>query len=167
MAVLAERYGRACQNSPDVVNLEQLWGHFGVTLGSLWGQTGNNCDNRHSRWLFWRSDMAELARTALTLSTWSHFGVILGHFGFILSSLWPELAEVGAKLTLSWPNMAPSWPKLGPRWLQICTWGHSGSTLGSLWSHFGDTWGSFWGDFERFRDRFEGLSHQFELTLGT
>ena len=88
--------------------------------------------------------MAEFARTALTLSTWSHFGVTLGHFGFILSSLWPELAEVDAKLTLSWPNMAPSSPKLGPRWLQIYTWGHFGSTLESLWvilgtlgDHFG------------------------------
>ena len=40
MAVLAERYGRACQNSPDVVNLEHLWGHFGVTLGTLWGHFG-------------------------------------------------------------------------------------------------------------------------------
>ena len=42
------------------------------------GQTGNKCDNRNSKWLFWRSDMAELARTALTLSTWNNFGVTLG-----------------------------------------------------------------------------------------
>ena len=88
--------------------------------------------------------MAELARTAPTLSSWSHFGITLGHLGFILNSLWPKLAEVSANLTLSWPNMAPSSPKLGPRWLQIYTWGHFGSTLESLWvilgtlgDHFG------------------------------
>ena len=107
MAVLAERYGRACQNSPDVVNLEQLWGHFGVTLETLWGTLGslwhllaNFFVKEASSGRPFRPKCAEYTLfQRFSRGVWATLGTLGDHFGVILNVFGTVLSDFGISLS--------------------------------------------------------------------
>ena len=110
MAVLAERYGRACQNSPDVVNLEPLWNHFGalgVHFEFTLAQVGRSWCQFDPKLAQYGPKFAKVGpKMAANLylgALWVHFGVILGtlgdHFGVALSVFGTVLSDFGISLS--------------------------------------------------------------------
>ena len=95
MAVLAERYGRACQNSPDVVDLEPLWNHFGalgVHFEFTLAQVGRS-------WCQFDLKLAQygpkFAKVGPKMAANLYLGALWVHFGVTLESLWVTLGTLG------------------------------------------------------------------------